>query len=171
MFPVIEENKKRATQGGEAQAPGSTKSVVLPLFTVPVGSPPGRVTTGRAATGTTGLPPTSPENSVEVLVTLLESQKGLAPVALIPHGFTIKGSWMAATPGASETKFVWRYAEPGGIEGIFGFTGVTCCAPVRLPKRAGIRATTKTKTAMNAPMSAARCLKRRAFIPKSSDHS
>src|SRR5215471_3011515 len=60
ILPVIEENRNRATQGGAAHAPGSAKSVVLLFATVPVGNPPGMVTKGIAATGTTGLPLTSP---------------------------------------------------------------------------------------------------------------
>jgi hypothetical protein len=60
MLPVIEAKRKLATHGAAAQAPGTTKSLVEGLATVPVGSPPGMVTTERPEFLTTGAPPTSP---------------------------------------------------------------------------------------------------------------
>src|SRR5215471_3425305 len=108
MFPVIEANRNRALHGADAQAPGSTNSVATPLVTVPVGNPPGMVMKGKAPTPTRGLPPTSPINSVEVLVPSFATQKGLDAVALMPHGFTSNGFCRAAMPGQSETRFVCR---------------------------------------------------------------
>src|SRR6266576_7224335 len=108
MFPVIEEKRKRARHGGEAQAPGRVKSVIelVVLATVPVGSPPGMVTKGMPGWLTNGLPLTSPRKRPEVLVPLLETQKGLDAVFEIPHGLTSSGSRTGATPGESETKLV-----------------------------------------------------------------
>src|ERR1700749_5078137 len=90
MLPVIEAKRKRAEQGAEAQAPGSTKSVVEGLATVPVGSPPGIVTVCVPGRGfsTTGAPLTSPRMSCAVLVPLLATQKGLLLVIEMPQGLT-----------------------------------------------------------------------------------
>src|SRR3954469_8083067 len=92
MLPVIEAKRKRAEQGAEAHAPGSTKSVVEGLETVPVGKPPGIVTVCGLALRTTGAPPTSPRMSCVVLVALLATQKGLLLVIEMPHGLTRSGS-------------------------------------------------------------------------------
>src|SRR5438067_9201595 len=108
MLPVIEAKRKRAEQGAEAQAPGSTKSVVEGLATVPVGSPPGMVMVCGLGFRTTGAPPTSPRTSCEVLVPLFATQKGLLAVAVTPHGFTRSRSSTGARPGISERRFVCR---------------------------------------------------------------
>src|SRR5688572_30555343 len=106
MLPVIEQKRKFAPHGGEAQAPGRTNSLAVGLATVPVGRPPGMVTVCRLGFKTTGLPPTSPRNSCVVLVPLLATQKGLEAVFEMPHGLTSSGSRTRATPGESETKLV-----------------------------------------------------------------
>src|SRR5882724_7179237 len=121
MFPVIEAKRKRATQGAAAHAPGSTKSVAEGLETVPVGRPPGIVTVCGLALSTTGEPDgRSPRMSCVVLVPLLATQKGLLAVIEIPQGLTSSGSSNGERPGMSETKFVCRYADPGGITGTAG---------------------------------------------------
>jgi hypothetical protein len=108
MFPVIEAKRKRATHGGEAQAPGRTKSVAEGLATVPVGKPPGIVTVGMLAFSTTGAPLTSPRMSCDVLVPLLAIQKGLLAVIEMPQGLMSSGSSTGARPGMSEKRFVCR---------------------------------------------------------------
>src|SRR6185295_19249136 len=109
MLPVIDANRKFAPHGAEAQAPGKTKSVAVGIATVPVGSPPGIVIVCGLAFRTTGAPAGwSPRISCVVLVPLLETQKGLLAVAVMPHGLTRSGSRTGAKPGISEMKFVWR---------------------------------------------------------------
>src|SRR5258708_35355017 len=104
MFPVIEANRKFAPHGALAHAPGRTNSVAVGLAIVPVGNPPGIVIVCGLALRTTGEPPTSPRISWVVLVPLLAIQKGLDAVALMPQGFTNKGSSTGASPGMSEIK-------------------------------------------------------------------
>src|SRR6185295_19844388 len=109
MLPVMDENRKFAPHGALAQAPGRTKSVAVGFATVPVGSPPGIVTVCGLVFSTTGVPAGwSPRISCVVLVPLLEIQKGLLAVAVMPHGLTSNGSSTGARPGMSEIKFVWR---------------------------------------------------------------
>src|SRR5213595_1295177 len=86
IFPVIDENRKFALQGGLAHAPGRIKSVATLLATVPVGRPPGIITVGMLALRTTGAPPTSPRMSCVVLDPLLATQRGLLAVIEMPHG-------------------------------------------------------------------------------------
>src|SRR6185436_1843544 len=137
MLPVIEAKRKLAPHGALAQAPGRTNSVATGLETVPVGRVPGMVTVCGLALSTTGAPDgTSPRMSWVVLVPLLATQKGLLPVIEMPQGLTSNGSRTGASPGESESKLVWRYAEPGAIIGMFG-PGPTCCArPVNDPNGA-----------------------------------
>src|SRR6185295_1604112 len=129
MFPVIEAKRKFAPHGADAQAPGRTKSAATGFATVPVGRPPGMVTVWGDAFRTNGAPlGTSPRSSCVVLVPLLATQNGLEAVWDMPHGLTSKGSSTGARPGISDIRFVWRYAEPGGMTGMFGswpsgFTG------------------------------------------------
>src|SRR4051794_25356083 len=104
MLPVIDAKRKSALHGAAAHAPGSTKSVVEGLATVPVGSPPGIVTVGIPALRTTGAPATSPRMSCDVLVPLLATQKGLFEVAVKPHGFTSSGSSTGERPGISDKR-------------------------------------------------------------------
>src|SRR5438477_10825412 len=85
-FPVLDTKRNNALQGGEAHAPGNTKSVGEILATVPVGRPPGIKTVCGLALSTTGAPPTSPRMSCVVLVPLLATQKGLIPLAVMPQG-------------------------------------------------------------------------------------
>src|ERR1043166_7019088 len=103
MLPVIDAKRNNALQGGEAHAPGRTKSVEG-LATVPVGRPPGIDTVCGLAWRTTGVPPTSPRMSCVVLVPSLAIQKGLLAVAVMPQGFTMSGSSTGASPGISEIK-------------------------------------------------------------------
>src|SRR5256714_5736861 len=130
MFPVSEAKRKFAPHGALAQAPGRMNSVATGLATVPVGNPPGIVTVCGLALSTTGEPDgTSPRMSCVVLVPLLETQKGLLEVAVMPHGLTRSGSSTGANPGMSVTRFVCRYADPGAITGILSCeTPVGCCA-------------------------------------------
>src|SRR3954471_10914256 len=120
MLPVMEAKRKFAPHGALAQAPGRTNSVETGLETVPVGSPPGMVTVCGLALSTTGAPPTSPRMSCVVLVPLLATQKGLLAVIEMPHGLTRSGSSTGARPAMSETRFFWRYAEPGAMTGMAG---------------------------------------------------
>src|SRR5688572_11932918 len=108
MFPVIEAKRKFAPQGAAAHAPGRTNSEATGFTTVPVGSPPGMVTVDMPGFSTTGAPPTSPRMSWVVLVPLFATQKGLVAPIEMPHGFTRSGSSTGASPGESESKFVWR---------------------------------------------------------------
>src|SRR5438046_1500612 len=106
MLPVSEAKRNRAAQGGAAHAPGSTKSVVEALATVPVGSPPGIVIVCGLVLSTTGAPPTSPLISCAMLVPLLAIQNGLLLDMEMPHGLTNSGSSTGAKPGISESKVV-----------------------------------------------------------------
>src|SRR5437660_3510032 len=87
---------------------GAIWKSLVKLLTAPVGREPGMVTVCGLALRTTGAPLTSPRTSWVVLVPLLTIQKGLLADAVIPHGFTISGSRIAARPGASEIRFVCR---------------------------------------------------------------
>src|SRR4030095_14143457 len=90
MLPVIEENMKAA--GHDATAHGVMAKSVVELPTTPVGRPPGTVTSDNPGFFTSGLPATSPRKRLEELVPLLETQKGVAPLNAIPHGFISVGS-------------------------------------------------------------------------------
>src|SRR5688572_21638321 len=108
MFPVIEAKRKFAPHGAAAHAPGRINSVATGFATVPVGRPPGMVMVCGLGLRTTGAPLTSPRINWVVLVPLFATQNGLEPVFEIPHGLTSSGSSTGASPGESESKFVWR---------------------------------------------------------------
>ena len=72
------------------------------MNTVPVGAPPGMLTTSGTITGT--LRRMAPEYSVETSVPLSETHTGVAGPADRPHGLTRLGSVMRATPGMSDTR-------------------------------------------------------------------
>src|SRR5437868_1681054 len=55
---------------------------------------------------------------------LFATQNGLDPVSAMPHGLTSSPSCSSASPATSDTKFVCRYAWPGGI-----CTNASCRAP------------------------------------------
>src|SRR5688572_14718540 len=108
IFPVIDAKRKFAPHGAAAHAPGRTNSVATGFATVPVGSPPGMVTVCGLGLRTTGAPATSPRINWVVLVPSFATQNGLEAVFEIPHGFTRSGSSTGASPGESDSKFVWR---------------------------------------------------------------
>ena len=108
MFPVSDAKRNIALQGGEAHAPGRTKSVAKGLATVPVGRLPEIVTVCGAALRTTGAPLTSPRMSCALPVPLLATQKGLLAVIEMPQGLMSSGSSTGAKPGMSERRFVCR---------------------------------------------------------------
>jgi hypothetical protein len=90
MLPVIEENMKAA--GHDATAHGVTAKSVVALPTIPVGSPPGTVTSDRPGFFTSGLPTTSPRKRLDELVPLFVTQNGLVPLNAIPQGLISVGS-------------------------------------------------------------------------------
>ena len=111
MLPVIEA-KMNAAGAGAGVGVGVAGALItksdVELLTTPVGRPPGMFMVCGFPLSTTGAPPTSPRMSCVVLVALLATQKGLAEVAVMPHGLAKNGSRTGAKPGISEIKLVCR---------------------------------------------------------------
>jgi hypothetical protein len=111
MLPVIDAKMNWAGVGagvGVGEGGGVITKSDVPFLTTPVGRPPGMVIVCGLVFSTTGAPPTSPFINCVVLVPALETQKGLAELAAIPHGLTSSGSSTGANPGMSESRFVCR---------------------------------------------------------------
>src|SRR3954464_941341 len=89
-------------RAGALWVPLSMTNPFVGLNTVPVGAPPGMLTTSGAVTGM--LPRTPPEYSVDTSVPLSATHNGVAGPADSPHGVTRVGSVMRATPGMSDTR-------------------------------------------------------------------
>jgi hypothetical protein len=90
MLPVMEAQMKAA--GHDATLQGVMAKSVVALPTIPVGRPPGTVTSDSPGFFTSGLPLASPRKRLDELVPLFETQNGLVPLNAIPHGLIRVGS-------------------------------------------------------------------------------
>ena len=102
MNPFSDAKMNRA---GALVPPSLTSKSVVGLFTCPVGAPSEIETV--SATLVSGMPGVAPRYSVETSLPASETQTGDVGLKLMPQAFTRSGSWICATPGRFDTRFVW----------------------------------------------------------------
>src|ERR1019366_8362495 len=131
--PVIEPfSVAKMNSGGPWNLPDEMSKFLASLKTWPVGAPVGMPTT--RGTGRRAVPSIAPRYSVVTSLPLSETQIGVAGPAAMPHGLTRLGSVLQATPGMSDSRFVWRYsfsAAPLGMVAVLalaGFSGADAAA-------------------------------------------